>query len=109
MASRCIFRQWASEAITDELHFQAKGPLGAGSVRKRPQLNAPACLILDLASWESCSHSPVHTTELLWPGMAMIITVIVNHPLHVSLCPAHLLLCETTLGPFQPALYVQTT
>ena len=38
----------------------------------------------------------------------MIITVIVDHPLHVPLCPAHVLLCETTPGPLQPALDVQT-
>jgi len=38
----------------------------------------------------------------------MIITVIVNHPLHVPLGPAHVLLCEAAPGPLQPALNVQT-
>jgi len=34
----------------------------------------------------------------------MIITVIVNHPAHVTFCRTHLFLFERTLGPFQPAL-----
>ena len=38
----------------------------------------------------------------------MIITVIVDHPLHVPLGPAHVLLCETVPGPLQPALDMQT-
>ncbi len=38
----------------------------------------------------------------------MIITVIVDHPLHVPLCPAHVLLCDAAPGSLQPALDVQT-
>ncbi len=38
----------------------------------------------------------------------MIIAVMVNHPLHVPLGPAHVLLCEAAPGPLQPALDVQT-
>ncbi len=38
----------------------------------------------------------------------MIITVIFNHPLHMPLRPAHMVLFDATLGPFQPTLYLQT-
>ena len=46
---------------------------------------------------------------LLWPWIAKIFAIMFDHPLHMPLCPAHVLLFETTLGPFQPTLYVQTT
>ncbi len=39
----------------------------------------------------------------------MVVTVIVNHPVDVTFCITHLFLFETTLGPFQPALYLITT
>src|SRR5260370_41799947 len=39
----------------------------------------------------------------------MVVTVIFNHPAHVTFCITHLFLFETTLGPFQPALYLITT
>jgi hypothetical protein len=39
----------------------------------------------------------------------MVVTVIVNHPLHVPFSITHPFLFATTLGPFQPALYLRTT
>jgi hypothetical protein len=39
----------------------------------------------------------------------MVVTVIVNHPTHVTFCITHLFLFETTLDPFAPVLYVRAT
>ena len=51
---------------------------------------------------------PVRAVQLLWPGVAMIITIMFEHPLHVVLSPTHLLFDLSLSFPFEPPLQTKT-
>ncbi len=54
-----------------------------------------------------CNSVKCDVAAILWPGIAVIVTIIVDHPLYVPLSPTHLLFLQSF--SFEPALEMKAT